>query len=424
MNQKPELTFNWTTPVKIPEGDPPIAHDDSTPSIIEQAKVSGWKAEYYDFGKAEREGTEYFNPAIVERSDGLWLLVRRSEPHPQGFQFGQNDVWAFMLDETGKTPKFGKRLKWMNREPSQHFEDPRGFYHARINQTLIGTCTFVWYPNQPWTGAHQCLGAFDENWICQKMDYPKIGGNPGEMKRIEKHENYEKNWLWWLANDQLHLLYKAHPWMVIQFGKTWSEPVYWKLEEGAKWAYGDIRGGTTPVQVGDYYFTFHHSSLPWKGRYRRYYAGCLAFEAKPPFKPVLITPEPILTGSQNDDWVMRKPLVIFPCGALYRNGIWLVTAGVNDLKAAWIELSHESLLSRMCSIGDHTTIFTESGLSHGEQLAHGIYAEIVPEVKNTKLEKLRANAAKARAVLAEKRLKKAQERKATPTKRKVISRAF
>src|SRR6266550_9631566 len=94
-----------------------IPIEDSTPSIIDQAKASAWIAEYYDFGKAEIPGIEYFNPAIIERPDGLWLLVRRSEPHPHGFEYGQNDVWAFMLDETGKVPKMGKRLKWLSTEP-------------------------------------------------------------------------------------------------------------------------------------------------------------------------------------------------------------------------------------------------------------------------------------------------------------------
>src|SRR6266481_6607164 len=108
--------------------DPDIPIEDSTPTILEQAKREGWECQYYDFGLLEGKGDDYFNPSIVERPDGLWLLVRRAEPHPQGFQFGQNSVWAFKLNEDGTTPMFGKRLKWISNEPSQHFEDPRGFY--------------------------------------------------------------------------------------------------------------------------------------------------------------------------------------------------------------------------------------------------------------------------------------------------------
>jgi predicted GH43/DUF377 family glycosyl hydrolase len=363
--------------------------DDSTPTILDQAKAAGWVAKYYDFGKAEGLQYEWFNPSIVQRPDGLWMLVRGAEPHPQGFAFGQNSIWAFMMDEDGTTPKMGKRLRWLNHEPSQHFEDPRGFYHPAVNQTVIGACTFCWYSFQPWTGAHQCIGMFNEEWECQRMFYPKIGGNPGQMQRIEKHENYEKNWLWWLADDRLHLLYKAQPWMVCQFGNSWSDITEWKLEQGASWSYGDIRGGTPPVRVGDLYFTFHHSSLPWKGRYRRYYAGCLGFEAEPPFTPKLITKEPLLIGSQNDPWVSTKPLVVFPCGALYRNGDWLVTMGVNDMKAAWLKLSHKSLLRRMSPIGENSEppIFNASGLSE----------------KELRLQKLRDNLVRAREARSRKR---------------------
>ena len=128
-----------------------------------------------------------------------------------------------MLDQTGKVPKMGKRLRWLVEDTEQHFEDPRGFYHPGLNHTIIGACTFLWYPDRSWTGAHQALGSFDEEWLCQKMDYPKVGGNPGEMKRIENKKDYEKNWLWFLHENKLTLLYKANPWMVVSYGQHWSE---------------------------------------------------------------------------------------------------------------------------------------------------------------------------------------------------------
>ncbi len=356
----------------IPWDEPDISFDDSTPTIKSQAESQGWKAEYYDFGKVEGQGWDLFNPGLVQRPDGLWLLVRVSEPHPEGFKFGQNNVFAFMLDDTGKIPKMGKRLNWPVDEPRQHFEDPRGFYHPGVNQTVIGVCTFLWYPMGTWTGPHQAIGMFDEDWQCQKMDYPRVAGhNLGRMEKIQNHKHYEKNWLWFLHENRLTLLYKANPWMVVHYGNKWVENDKYELE-GVTWPYGEIRGGTTPVRVGDYYFTFHHSSLPWRGRYRRYYAGCIAFDAKPPFTPRLITHEPILHGSQNDKWAQRKPLVIFPCGSLYKDGKWLVTCGVNDIKSAWVELSHESLLSKMRPIGDVSdTIFGQNGLSEGEKNLSG-----------------------------------------------------
>jgi hypothetical protein len=119
------------------------------------------------------------------------------------------------LDETGKVPKRLVRLKWPVEDSQQHFEDPRGFYHPGINQTLVGACTFIWNADGTWTGAHQIFGAFDQDWQCKKIDYPKIGGNPGQMGKIADPKKFEKNWLFWLHENQLHLLYKARPWLVV-----------------------------------------------------------------------------------------------------------------------------------------------------------------------------------------------------------------
>lgn len=350
-----------------------IKHEDSTPTVIQQAEASGWQAGYYDFGKLEGQGTDFFNPSIIERPDGLWLLTRASGLHRQGFQYGQNSIIAFQLDETGKVPKMGKILRWPVDNPEQHFEDPRGVFNPDFNQVMLGCCTFLWNGPGDWTGPHQAFGVFDcvpsdleKDWICKKMDYPLVGGNPGSMEKILEHKDYEKNWLWWIHDRQLHLLYKAAPWLVIQFGDRWSDRKEFKGNV-VSWPNGEIRGGTPPVKVGDYYWTFHHSSLPWKGRYRRYYAGALAFDAKPPFTPRLITYQPLLTGSQNDPWAQHKPLVIFPCGAVIRDGTWLISCGINDMRAAWVEIPHEALLKRMQPIGKNDTfIFGANALSEAE----------------------------------------------------------
>lgn len=387
-NDKAELSANWSTPVKIPESEPDIPKNDLVPAIAEQAHTSGWKCDYYYFGKLEGQGTDFFNPSLVMREDGIWMLTRASGLHPQGFMYGQNSIVAFKMEDEGKRPTVGKILYWPVENSAQHFEDPRGFYHPRLQQTMIGCCTFLWNGPGNWTGALQAFGAFDNDWICKKMEYPLIGGNPGKVEKIlPKH--YEKNWVWWLHEEKLHLLYKADPWTVHVFKNRWSERTDYKLK-GITWPYGEIRGGTSPVQVADLFFTFHHSSLPWKGRYRRYYAGAIGFETVPPFKPRLITSEPLLQGSQNDVWAQRKPLVVFPCGALYFGNRWLVSMGVNDMKSAWMELSHDSLLSRMRPIEDVTgQIFMASP-------PHKTKEELT-------LERRRAALVKARAARAAKR---------------------
>jgi hypothetical protein len=130
------------------------------------------------------------------------------------------------------------------------------------------------------------------------------------------------------------------------------------------WKHGQPRGGSAPVRIGDTYFSFFHSSTPWKNGKRQYHMGAYTFEAKPPFKVTSVTPKPILSGSIKDPWGPDKPLVVFPCAAItelsqgkaIRNGnaigrrydlIWTISLGVNDLVSAYATISHSWLLKKL-----------------------------------------------------------------------------
>lgn len=378
----------------IPVGEPEIKRDDSTPSIVDQGASKGWDVGFYDFGLGEQHGVDYFNAGICERPDGLWLLVRRSE---QEAIFGINNVWAFMLDEAGKVPKMGKKLLFTQQDPRQQFEDARGFYDPKLDQVHISCCSFVWYGEEGWSGAIQVFGSFNSDWELKQMSYPLFGNNAQRMERVKDVKNYEKNWTFFHNQDgKLMLLYKPKPWVIAEFGETWEDVNQFTHDKGVTWKWGELRGGTPPVIAPgpdgkDLYWTFPHSSLQWRGAYRRYYFTAVAFETKPPYKPLYIVSEPLLMGSQNDPkWVQRKPVCVFPCGALYNKGMWQITGGSNDLKAFYCFIPHESLLKLIEPINKTVTpIFSVNGLSEGE----------------LKKEKMRANAARARAALAAKRAK-------------------
>jgi len=53
---------------------------------------------------------------------------------------------------------------------------------------------------------------------------------------------------------------------------------------------------------------------------------------------------PLLSGSRKDRWSTKKPLVVFPGGAVMRDGKWFVVGGCNDLDCFWVEIPHASLL--------------------------------------------------------------------------------
>ena len=312
----------------IPADEPTIEKDDPTPTLGDQCAKEGWEFDFFNFGKGEQENRTFFNPGLVQRPDGLWLISRVSEINNN---VGLNSIYAFQLDETGKKPIMGHKLMWPNSEGDEQHEDPRATYHPALLQTCVASTNFNRFgmcQNPAWTGATQVLGFFDSEWTCKIKHRPPIGGNPKELITIEPGR-YEKSWLPFFhpkeyGDLELHIFYAPKPWRVVRFGDTWEDHTRYEDEDGIRWRYGIIRNGTPPVLVDGEYISFFHSSLPWKGNYRRYFMGAVAFQAGAPFKPLRMTHEPLLAGSQNDPWSIRKPPCVFPGGAIHKDGKWMV----------------------------------------------------------------------------------------------------
>jgi predicted GH43/DUF377 family glycosyl hydrolase len=307
------------------------------PSILKQ---SPFRTGFFSFGKAKRNGVDYFNCSIVTRPDGDWLITRRSQYH-QHLEHGQNDLMAFSLDRH-KNPSMGYKVTVIESHPDEHFEDPRAIVHD--GKVWIGVCNFfVLNKGKRWTGAHQALLSVDEGWRSTARFDPEYGNNgPGTMM----NKGHEKNWLWFFHEEIPHMIYSATPHRVVRCPMFIPEETF-STPNDLPWKWGEIRGGTPPVLVNDEYWTFFHSSLPWREKkpVRRYYMGAYAFESSPPFSITRITTMPILSGSPDDRWADSKPLVVFPGGSLLKNGTWTVVGGCNDLDCFWIDIPHRDLLS-------------------------------------------------------------------------------
>jgi len=311
----------------------PTASVEQTPGIIEQAAFNNWRAGFFDFGIAKKNGTDYFNCGLVNRPDGLWLVTRRSRYVP-GIRFGMNDVVSFLLN--GKTPLRGVRVQFERRFPDEQWEDPRAIYHN--GKTYISCCNFIW-TNRGWTGAHQIISEISDGWQSVKRYDPDWANNG---INIGLNAGHEKNWLWFFHDGLPHLVYGSSPHCVVRSSETFDPINCWFTPNELEWDYGQVRGGTPPIRVAEKYWTFFHSSLPLDGR-KQYHMGAYAFEAKPPFRITRITSFPLLSGSKLDRSSTSKPWVVFPNGALLREGKWTVTMGVNDLDCAWVEIPHTDL---------------------------------------------------------------------------------
>ena len=320
--------------------DPTTVH---WPSVLRQTP---WAIGLFSFGKAESpDKLAYFNPGLVHRPDGLWLIARRSENKP-GITIGMNSLMAFKLDGF-LTPQYGVPVKMIPRFPGEHFEDARAVQFG--DTTWISCSNFIVIPRKPkelWTGSQIAVCPVNSQWQAIDRIDPVYGNN---AKQARNGNDIEKNWVWFWPDSDPHLIYNANgEHQVVRFNDKLLPQQEWKTRFEPEWKWGIIRGGTPPILFGREYWTFFHSSLPLTTKYRRrYFVGAYSFEAEPPWKITQVTEKPLLAGSDEDEWYPQKPLVVFPCGSILQGSTWLVTLGVNDLKCAWVKIPHVDLAERM-----------------------------------------------------------------------------
>lgn len=304
-------------------------------------KQTNWNCGFFDFGKALGPGIRYFNPAIIHFQGQDWLYARKAE-ECRNEVMGINRICAFRLDEKHK-PLFYHVIKQENRNyKKQHFEDPR--VTIIDGNIWLSYATFqVMEREKMWTGAHQGVAVLDDQRNVSGVWDPIYGTNGGSPLT---GSGIEKNWLWFEHQKTPHMIYMTTPHEVVRWEGFKVAEVYIKKQE-IPWHLGQPRGGTSPVLIGNEYWSFFHSSVPWKDPKRRYHMGAYCFDSKPPFGIKWMTSKPLLTGSVDDPWQEGLPLVIFPCGAIFRNDQWLVTSGVNDYVSCWHEIPHRDLV-KLC----------------------------------------------------------------------------
>lgn len=296
------------------------------PSILEQTR---WEADFYPF--PPRFKVQYFNPGLVDWKGTRFLVARRRKfmVHP-----GRNDIVLWRLN--GNTPIYEYPIKFYNARAEEHWEDPRAII---FNERL-----FVSYSNFFTRGSqvHQAIAAVNPRMQAEVF-HPVYGMNG---RTIKANTGHEKNWLWFEHGGELHFIYSTQPHVTVRTKAAMPQFAY--ETAGFDWSYGLPRGGSPPVYVEEdnLFWSFFHSSLDIHPKHpprRRYYMGAYAFEPWPPFRPVVATRRPLLTGSEKDRREPSAPLCVFPCGALLDDGTWTVTLGVNDCSCAWIKIPHEDL---------------------------------------------------------------------------------
>jgi len=230
------------------------------------------------------------------------------------------------LDETGKVISTSVLdIK------GNSIEDPRFFKHE----------------GQPW------LSWVDSTWPAipptSMVKYQLVGWGEPVQPKIGKNDgtSIEKNFVFF-EYIGIWCIYQCSPIQVtyeLSSGKNWQTP-------GPRWPYGEIRGGTPPIEYEGNLLRFFHSHLQNEltPPHHRYYVGAYLMEPTPPFKVVRVSRKPVLYGSEADNLTPYerkgcphwKPNVVFPGGIVTKPDGWLLSVGVNDSACAIVKIKQKT----------------------------------------------------------------------------------
>lgn len=286
----------------------------------------------------------HFNPGLLKVGERRYLMPYRfihRETDDCGIRM------AVIQDGKVESDAVINLPGWADHRPP-FVEDPRIVQAG--GKVLLSYTLSAYFPQ---SASVQRLVEIDPDSFAVRAEIPlgHIGNNTGAPSVREK------NWTFFEGpGDALFCLYSLSPHRVheVSSGRRFqtNQDVFgeWRKK------YGDPRGGTPPVKVGDRWYVFFHSCRRHASRRRRYYAGCYSFRwTGTHFESKSITRAPLLTASTEDGFLWPEkscfwePIVIFPSGAHFDapTGKWKVAAGVNDCFLKVFEVPHSDLLRKM-----------------------------------------------------------------------------
>ncbi len=300
-----------------------------------------------------------YNPAIIRFRDRLLMAYRVDSGRRKTMQ---RRIALCQLDEKlnvipGSVVPFSDTIP----ESDSRYYDPRFLvYNDRL---------FIHYNNNFQARPNRiCLVELDPDTLAAKgVARPLVLDGP--------RQEIEKNWMLFPHDGELFAVYWIAPHTILSVNLKGEGDISCKLVYKTDWDvsvyadhYGPPFGGAPPVRRGNQYLSFFHSRRPvsplrWVLRYWpiapnvrlprylaaiewrlrqpfgqvRYAAGAYAFEAAPPFRPLWITPAPVLCPEDHpprQHHHRANPFtdgIVYPCGAIpwYDDG-WLVSYGLHD----------------------------------------------------------------------------------------------
>ena len=261
---------------------------------------------------APEMGGRRFNPSLIQWTRNSYILAWRHD-------WGGSNIYLSFLD-ADFNPR-GKPIRLPLLHPTlapYGREDPRLFMHN----------------GEPYIAYIGVMGLIGPtNVLYARLD---AQFNVAEIFTPNPNPRYdwEKNWQFFSHNRELYAVYDFAHHKILKINGNDTQWAYesptvvpWEIQT-------PIRGGASPVLVGDEWWCWMHSRSE-RGGYLTYCMGLYTFENKPPFRVKRIVPRPILWADRSTHIPEHGKSVVFPCGAVYNRDHWYISMGVHDY---WTEI--------------------------------------------------------------------------------------
>lgn len=202
-------------------------------------------------------------------------------------------------------------------------EDPRLFIHnGRLHVSYVGV--------------EHGPGIFRTNVLYAKLRDDLVVETVYAPQVPDRHPaRWEKNWAFFSSQGRLYFIYSINPHVIY---RVEGERIVERFEtpNAFPWSGGYQRGGASPVWHEDRWWHWYHGGHDLAGGWptRRYNVGVYTFEDAPPFRITSSLPDPVYTANPSTRPSDQYCDVVFPCGAMFERGRWVVTNGIHD---RWLE---------------------------------------------------------------------------------------
>lgn len=173
--------------------------------------------------------------------------------------------------------------------------------------------------------------------------------------RHDESDGREKNWIPFVANNKLYILYSDNPRTIFECKDIDTElkiiNVFYSDNTNLTiWNYGNIRGGTPPCEYDENHFIwFFHCQKQFNttiGLKKVYMIGAYVSKNSYPFDVVKISQLPLLIGipAPTSRIVSYQDFVVYPCGAIKTKTGWTISMGIHDYNNGLLNVTENDFL--------------------------------------------------------------------------------